>query len=216
MGYLRHELAVGLGGMLVTFLLFVAGCTGSGRLEFASLNFKAIDPPAPRVSPLKVQECYWWTDQDGQVWIAMQHRGIPFFNPRLRFEFQLSLALEQLPAGQARNYQLRRRELRARVKFGPWESRFASQLGIAALYRESGDRLRGSLRVQTTRVSLEFLGSWSEPVRYLMLGSFVAVPGEQRGRAIAEATESAGWGRDTPVRPASQPATAPASAEMKP
>jgi hypothetical protein len=202
--------------MLATLLLPAAGCTGSGRLEFASLDFKAIDPPPPRVSPLKVQECYWWTDQDGQVWIAMQRRGTTFFNPRLRFEFQLSLVLEKLPAGQARNYQLRRRELRARVKFGPWESRFASQLGIAALYREAGDRLRGSLRVQTTRVSLQFLGSWSDPVRYLMLGSFVAVPDEQRGRAIVEATESDGWGRDAPVHPASQPATAPATAETNP
>ncbi len=139
----------------------------------------------------------------------MQRRQTSLFSPKLRFEFQLSLALERLPAGKARNYKLGRRELRARVKFGPWESRFASQVGIGALYRESGDRLRGSLRVQTTRVSLQMLGGWSKPIRYLMQGSFTAVHDEERGRPIAEATESAGWGRGASKRPASQPATAP-------
>jgi hypothetical protein len=197
-------------------LLVTTGCTGSGRLEFASLDFKAIDPPAPRVSPLKVRECYWWTDELGQVWIAMQRRADPFFNPRLRFEFQLSLVLEKLPAGPARNYELRRPALRARVKFGPWESRFASQVGIAALYRASGDRLRGSLRAQTTRASLQFLGGWSEPVRYMMLGSFTAVHDKQRGRPIAEMTESAGWDRAPPPSPASQPTIAPTTAPTNP
>lgn len=214
-GLLPHGLPAGLCALLLTLLLLTSGCTGSGRFELTSLDFKAVDPPAPRVSSLKVRECYWWTDPDGNVWLAMQRRITPWFSPRLRFEFQLSLALEKPPAGKARNYDLRRRALRARVKFGPWESRFASQIGIAALYRESGNRLRGSLRVQTTQTSLQFLGGWSKPVRHLMLGSFTAVHDEQRGRAIAQITESAGWDRDTPP-PTSQPLEKPLTAEQKP
>ena len=218
-GYRRRigwGLTVGCRGLGATLLLLVLGCTGSGRLEFASLDFRTVDPPAPRVSPVSVQECYWWTDPDGQVWIAMQSRRTAFLIPKLRFHFQLSLALERLPAGRARNYKLGRRELRVRVRFGPWESRFSSQTGIAALYRERGDRLRGSVRVQTSRVSMRWLGGWGKPVRYLMLGSFTAVHDEQRGRAIVEATESGGWGRGTPRRPASQPASMRASAAAKP
>ena len=167
-------------------LLIIAGCTGSGRLEFASLDFRAVDPPAPRVSPVSVRECYWWTEHDGQVWIAMQSQKTAFFNPKLRFQFQLSLALEKLPAGKARNYKLGPRELQVRVRFGPWESRFSSQTGIAALYCEPGDRLRGSVRVQTTRETLQWRGGGGKPVRYLMLGSFTAVHDEQRGRAIVK------------------------------
>ena len=212
----RRRAACRWWGLLLMLLCYLAGCTGSGRLEFASLDFRAVDPPAPRVSPVSVQECYWWTDQDGQVWIAMRsQRAVPF-HPKLRFQFQLSLALEALPASKARNYKLGRRALRARVGFGPWESRFSSQVGIAALYRESGKRLRGSVRVQTSRVTLQWLGGWGKPVRYLMLGSFTAVPDEQRGRAIAEAAESSGWGRDAPRQPTSLPATTPTTSKAQP
>jgi hypothetical protein len=177
--------------VLLAATLLVTGCTGTGRLEFASLDFRAVDPPPPRVSPVSVQECYWWTEPNGQLWIAMQSHRTPLIYPELRFQFQLSLALEKLPAGKARDYKLGRRELQVRVRLGPWESRFSSQVGIAALYREPGNRLRGSVRVQTSRVTLQWLGGWGEPVRYLMLGAFTAVHDEQRGRAIVKAIEPA-------------------------
>lgn len=160
-----------------------------------------------------MRECYWWTDEDGQLWIAMQRQQTPLFYPKMRFEFQLSLALERLPAGTARNCKVDRTTLRARIRFGPWESRFSSRVGIVAVYRESRDRLRGSMRLQAVRVASQWLGGWGKPTRYLMLGSFTAVPDEQRGRAIAEATESSGWGRDSSARPpvTSRPARPPTS-----
>lgn len=189
---------------LVALLLCVlgTGCAGRARLEFTPLHFKSIDPPPPHVTRLEFQHCYWWTDEDGTVWIAMEKKFAPWFNPRLQFEVQVSLALEKLPAGKARNYRIGGRELRARVKFGIWESRFASRAGIVALYRESGQRLRGSLRVQTSRVSSQLLGGWGEPTNYLMQGSFLAVENRQRGRAFAEITESQGWERSAPERSA--------------
>ncbi len=59
--------------------------------------------------------------------------------------------LERLPAGQARNYTAAKRELRAVARVGPTEMRFASLSGIAALYRESGGRMRGSMRLLVSR-----------------------------------------------------------------
>lgn len=171
-------------------LCCLTGCTGGGRLEFASLDFQAIDPPPSRVSSVRVQECYWWPEQDGRVRIAMQSQRTPLFHAKLRFQFQLLLALEKLPAGKARNYKLGSNGLQARVRFGPWESHFSSRIGIVALYRESDDRVRGSIRAQTSRVTLQWLGGWGKPVRYLTLGSFTAVRNEQRGRAIAEQVEA--------------------------
>jgi hypothetical protein len=211
----------------VAGLCGVAGC-GGGRIELASLNFRAIDPPAappPRFGRIDLDCCYWWTDDEGQLWIAMQREQTPFFNPKLRFEFQLSLRLKKLPAGAALDYQIGRQELRGRLRMGPLESRFTSTIGIVALYREPNDRLRGSLRLQAARVTTRWLGGWGRPARYLMLGSFVAVHDEQRGHAIAQATESQGWGRDTAVvppvdsprsQPSSKPAGAAITAEMKP
>ena len=184
--------------------LAAVGCAGRARMEFSPLHFKSIDPPAPQSSRVNFDRCYWWTDEGGRLWVAMERTFAPWFNPKLRVEVQISLQLEKLPAGAARNYPIGRRELRARIKFGVWESRFSSVAGIAAVYRESGDRLRGSLRMQTSRVSSELIGGWGEPSIYLMQGAFNAVHDEQRGREIATLTESQGWERP-PIAPTSSP-----------
>jgi len=198
--------------LLNSLLVACVGCHGTGRIELASLNFRAIDVPAgppPRVDRYDLDCCCWWTTPDGQLWLAMQQQRRFFLNPRLRLEFQLSLRLERPPAGPARDYPLGSEELRARLRFGPWESRFTARTGILALYREPGDRLRGSLRAEVAGVAARLLGGWSRPARYLLLGTFTAVRDEQRGRPIAEATESSGWERAPPAEQAPPPATAP-------
>ena len=213
-------------GLLAVCLCCAVGCRGGGRIELASLNYRAIDPPAappPRVARINLDCCYWWTDDDGRLWIAMQREQALLLSPKWRLQFQRSLALEKLPAGSARDYKITRKALRARLRVGPWEGRFASQAGIIALYREPHDVLRGSMRLQASRTTTRLLGGWSKPTPYLILGSFTAIRDERRGRAIVEATESSGWGRDVPTRPrrgtrppSSQPTAAPATAETKP
>lgn len=173
----------------------MCGCAGSGTLELISLNFKSIDPPAPRASRLKLDRCYWWEDESGQVWIAMELERSLLPGDDFRFVFKMSLVLEKMPAGAARNYMVSDRALRAAARIGPAELRFISEAGALALYRERGDRLRGSLRLRVARQYGTMLGGWSRPARYLMQGTFVAVPGEARGREIAAATEESGFDR---------------------
>lgn len=178
----------------IAFLLVTVGCS-RGRIELSSLDYQTIDPPAPGATSVPLRECYWWTDEDGAVRVAMRYvKNQPLF-PQLRTEFNMSLVLEQPPRGQARNYKLNRQTLRAHVRMGPWQSRFTSTVGIAALYRESGGRFRGSLRVQSMRVAARLLGGWGKPTRYLLQGSFTAINDERRGREILEITESDGWER---------------------
>jgi hypothetical protein len=185
----------------------LTGCGGRGHIEVVSLNYRAIDPPAPRVARINLDRCYWWTDQDGQVWIAMEREIRPLLGGRLgNFHLQMSLVLERLPAGTERYYIAAKRELRARALVGPTQIRFSSAAGILALYREPGDRLRGSFRLLTRRVVTRWLGGWGRPSSYLMLGSFEAVHDEARGRRIAAATESSGWERSR-TGPTSRPAS---------
>jgi len=191
-------LGVCLGGL--------TGCSGGGRVEVVSLNYRSIDPPAPRVARIDLDRCYWWADQEGQVWIAMERETRPLFGIFGRICFQMSLVLEKLPAGRERYYIAAKRELRARALVGPAQIRFSSAAGILALYREPGDRMRGSFRLLTRRVVTRWLGGWGRPSSYLMLGSFEAVHDEARGRRIAAATESAGWGREQ-AAPTSRPVT---------
>lgn len=200
--------------VLAVWLCLMAGCSahGGGRVEVTALNYRAIDPPAgppPRFTRVELDRCYWWTDQAGQVWIAMERDQPVLFGSLGNFRFQLSLVLEKPPAGRARDYLVSKRELRSVARLGPAESRFVSLLGIVALYREPHDRLRGSFRLEVARQAQQLLGGWSRASRYLMMGTFEAVRDEERGRRIAADTEAFGWER-TPGA-ASRPATRPAA-----
>lgn len=198
------------GGGAATAIVIVAGvlltgCQSAGRVEFASLDFRAIDPPSPEVSRLALNHCYWWEDEQGRVWIAMEHER-PVLLGVERLTCQLSLLLEKLPAGRARNYHATRRQLRGVARLGPAQARFVSTAGIVALYREAGERLRGSFRLRVSQHSQQLLGGWSKPVRFLMLGEFVATRNEEAGRRILAETESDGWehGEATTTQPTTQ------------
>lgn len=199
-------------GILFLLCAFLPACAGSASLHLTPLNYQSIDPPSPAMIDLNMDHCCWFTDDAGQVCIAM-NRTIPsILGEKFRFDFLLSLVLEKLPAGKARNYNIRSRELRALARGGPAESRFTSHIGILALYREAGDRLRGNLRLEVGRQESSFLGVWTRPARYLLLGSFEAVHDERRARPILEESESSGFTRPPP--PATQPASsAPAASQ---
>ena len=147
----------------------LVGCNGTGRVDVAALDFQAIDPPegpSPRFVELDLDRCYWWTDEDGRVRIALERDRPLLLGSEWRFRFQLSLALDQPPAGKARDYRVNKRELRGVARFGPTQSRFTSIYGIVALYREPHDRLRGSFRMEVAREVQQLLGGWSRPSRY--------------------------------------------------
>lgn len=173
-----------------------AGCAGGGRLDFISLDYGNIDPPAPRPSTLKLSRGYWWTGEHDELWLSLEAVARPLAGAAGNATFQLSLRLERMPAGEARDYRINSQSLRAVAQFGPLESRFTSRRGILALYREKDGRLRGSLRISAQREDRRMLGGWTQPTPMLLLGQFVAVPDEEAGRPIAEKTESAGWERD--------------------
>ena len=188
-------------------LVLLAGCAGSARVYVTALDFQSIDPPAgpaPRFVELDMDRCSWWTDDAGHVWVAMERDRPVLFMPEWRFRFQLSFALDDPPAGRARDYRVTKRELRGTARFGPTQSRFVSLAGIVALYREPGDRFRGSFRIEVAREVQQILGGWGRPTRYLMMGTFNAVPDDGRGRRVAAETESLGTQRGP--SPASRPA----------
>ncbi len=207
----RRTLAAGL----LPLLAALAGCQGGGHVDVAALNYRDIDPPAPNITRLDLDRCFWWTDEQDHVWIALE-RDQPFLLGPEHFVFQLSLALDKPPAGRSRNYLASNRELRGVACFGPAQSRFVSMAGIVALYREPGERLRGSFRLDVMRHAQQLLGGWNRAGRYLMLGTFDAVKDEQQGRRIAAATEAHGWDREPPAtQPTTQPATQPTSQPAK-
>lgn len=194
-------------GLIAVFVIALTGCAGTAHVCVVALDYQAIDPPAgppPQVTQLDLDRCYWWTDENGRVRVAMECERPALLVPEWRFRFQLSLALDEPPAGRARDYKLGQRELRGVARFGPAQSRLESVRGIVAVYRERGDQLRGSFRMEVAREVQQLLGGWGRPGRFLMMGTFTAVHDEPRGRRIASEAEALGPQRPTP---ASQPAS---------
>lgn len=192
---------------LVVGLIALPGCAGGGRMELSALNYRAIDPPAARAYPLDFDHCYWWTDDSERVWVAMDCVRRPLVGPLGPFVYQMSLVLEKLPAGRARDYAVREPTLRAVSRFGPLESRFVAPVGIVSLNRQPGERLRGSFRLLAQREVSQVLGGFGAPASYLLQGTFQAVHDAQRGQPIVAATESQGWGRQSAPVPTTRSST---------
>jgi hypothetical protein len=193
----------------------IGACTGSARVEVTPLDFRQIDPPSPRAAVLTVPECYWWQEDDGHVHVALGRTDRSWLVPRwVGLKFRMSLVLEQLPAGHARNYLAGQRELRAIVQVGPTEGRFASVNGIVALYREGSDQLRGSFRLTVQRETTRLLGGWGPPVLCLMQGEFVAVRNAEAGRKISGEVADTGWPAPT-SQPAPRVRPVPQSGEVR-
>jgi hypothetical protein len=163
--------------------VLLAGCTPAARIELAALEFHDIDPPAAKFIVVEADRCYWWQEADGRVHVAFEKRQ-PLPAAGAEFSFRLGVELEALPAGRAREYQVAKDELRAVASIGFAESRFSSVSGILALYCESGDRLRGSLRLTVARASTQLIGGWGPKTSYLMLGTFVARHDAVKGKEI--------------------------------
>lgn len=167
-------------------VLALTGCAPAARIELASLEFRTIDPPAARFIVVEADACWWWQDADGRVHVALQKRQ-PLPAAGMEFSFRLAVELEELPAGRAREYQVSQDELQAVASIGFAESRFSSVSGILALYREPGDRLRGSLRLKVARESTQLIGGWGPTTSYLMLGTFLAQRDATKGREVEAA-----------------------------
>lgn len=206
----RHTKLAWFGGVLAGLCLWT-GCHRAGQVEIASLNYVAIDPPAPRVSRVGLDHCYWWMDEEGRVQIAMERDQSWVLGPTHveHFVFQMALTLEKPPAGKSRNYLLSKRQMNGAARFGPAHSRFVSAAGIVALYREPGDHMRGSFRIRVARQGLQLLGGWSPVSRHLMMGTFIAKHDEERGQRIVAQVAENGW--PVPSEDAAAPTTQPTS-----
>jgi hypothetical protein len=194
----------GLPAALVAVLL-AGGCSG-GKVQIVSLDYRSIDPPSVEPVEIVLDGCYWWTDEQEQLWVAMNAGWQPGLGAG-PLSFKLSLLLPRLPSGEGRDYPVSDRTLRAVARIGPLEGRFCSVTGIVAIYRQPGERLRGALRALVTREVAQLLGGWSKPTRLLMLARFEAVYDPASGRPILEASESHGWDRSPP--PSTRPSSGP-------
>lgn len=204
----RSAVTIAVFGTLAT----LAGCSGSAKLTFVSLNAGAIDPPPPDTYEYAPQKCFYAIDDHNRLVIAMQFENISLVGPLGRVTLQASFVLDSPPPGRGRDYRVGTNEVRARLRSAVDEHRFLAYAGIISVVRNTDHSLRGSLRLWLRHYpSLNIFSLMPQRTDNLLLfGRFHAVHHPAEAERIRRDTESAGWvRRPATTAPATQPASRP-------
>lgn len=195
---------------VVMAVVATAGCTGSADIRFVSLHPKEIDPPGTEIWQYPAPECYWWTDDAGDLHLAMKCIRHNLLLGKLgRVDLGVSLTLGKPPAGRARNYDAAAGKARA-LFFTPLQSvRLNSVTGVISVVMDDDGTMHGSFRIwMNARAELQVLPFLPRnPGPMLCFGTYRAVEDAHRGAAIRAACESVN-------RPSPPPATSAPSASQ--
>lgn len=173
------------------------GCAGSARIGVVPLNLRKLRDRDPLIRNLDAQRCYYWQDQNGRLCIAMEFENLSLIGDYGRRSLAMSLVLNDMPAGEARNYRVNLRTLRMIARAGAEHVRWASLSGIFAVRRTSDDHIRGRFRIAAKQQKFHIALGWSSDSRVLLFGELDAIPGERQGREILKRTEADGMDRTT-------------------
>lgn len=180
---------------LVSFLF---GCSGRGSMEFVSLSMSEIDPPQAKAWSFDASECYWWIGEEGDLNIAMRHKGGNLLLGKIaNVDLAISFEFDSPPAGRARNYTIASRDVRSRYVSPLTAQRWNTSGGIVGVTIGSDNVLRGSYRLWMMPLMTTGLFSFmpARPGSVLCFGTFEALRDEKRGTPIRAFTESEGFAR---------------------
>ncbi len=200
----------------------MTGCAGRANVQVVPLGTQRINTSGPLISELTPRECYYWTNDDGDLRVAMRSRKRSLFDRRLDQEFVLSFVFDDVPAAASRDYRFNRRTARCRTHAFIFHARSASLNGIATVWDYGKSTLRGRFRFYAKIQTYHLLAGWRDDGNALYTGEFEAVADRRKGEAILAETEGTGMERsavperDTRPRPTENPTPPPNVAPRKP
>ena len=195
-------LLIGLGAATAS------GCTGRASLHLLPLGHKRISTTKPLVVRITPDQCYFWVNEDRKLCVAMREWRGSFWGKPLEKEFNLSLVLDGLPSGSARDYRVTRRTARTRNRAGYSHLRAASLNGIVAVWGYGKGNLHGRFRMTAKQQSYSVLVGWGGDHHVLIVGEFTATRNQRAGKAILSRTEEGTMSRPPP-RPKPTPVSGP-------
>lgn len=187
-----------------------AGCGGTATIQFVSLHPTEIDPPGVTPSRFDAEACYWWVDEAGKLNVAMKCRRHHLLLGRYgRVSLDLSMRLDEPPAGSGRNYRVGRSKASAFFVSALHNLRIPSQGGIVGVTVGDDGTLRGSFRIwMKPRAGVRLFSFLPRrPGRLLCFGTFHAVKDAQRGAAILADCEIGGGVGPPRPKPSPTPPT---------
>jgi len=218
-------------GLLMSACCLVCGCTGSATIHtmpFLRNDFPATEPPARSI---QANEAYWWVDEYKRVNVAIR-RYVPSLLGKLHeYDWQMSLAVEDLPAGSEKLYNMGVDSVRQHASYGGAHQRAISLTGVVVLHAPKDGVLRGRFHADVRQQQFNVLTGWVPPMNrsplIVLAGTFEAVHDPMRGQAIRDQTEANGLARGNQLdlasrtvymlhplqsRPATQPVSQPTTA----
>jgi len=184
-----------LASLFTACALTIAGCAGRANVQVVPLGTQRINTSGPLISELTPHECYYWTNDGGDLCVAMRSRKRGLFDRRLDQEFVLSFVFDDVPAAASRDYRFKRRTARCRAHAFIFHLRSASLNGIATVWDYGKPTLRGRFRFYAKIQTYHLLAGWRDDGNALYTGEFEAVADRRRGEAILAETEGAGMER---------------------
>ncbi len=196
----RTMIAPALGCALVSMVTL--GCGSTSRLHVIQLGAKTLSPVLPLIEEHDLSKGYYWVDEQGLLCVALSSGPLSSDTGggELRASLQLSLELPGVPAGQARDYAVTRRTLRALRHDHGMHERFASVFGIVSVWRGDGGVLHGRFRINAKKQLFNVFVGWGWDSEALLLGEFTTRPGQSAGELILRASEGGGLERE-PYQP---------------
>lgn len=193
--------------LLVAAVVFLAaGCTGTGQVRVVPLLRTDFAEREPLVQELSIQEAYYWIDGE-QLTIALRSRRGSLLGRAFDFDWEMSLVLDELPAGSSRLYQLKGDAIRVVQTAGADQRRSRTWTGIAVVNSPENGRLSGRFHANVRQQQFTLLGGWQPPFlrapTMVVVGRFEAVVNHKLAMGIRDETEAPGFERTT--SPASRP-----------
>ena len=191
-----------------TIICTLTGCHGRASVHVIPLDGRKISRTKPLIERITPRECYFWSNEKGELCIAMRSFRGSILGERFEKETIASFALGDPPAGSARNYAVSRRTARVVSDAGLSHTRAASLSGIVTVWNYGGDTLRGRFRFSAKQQAYSVLVGWGADSRVLFMGEFTAVCDRQAGEKILERTQEQGMER-LPPQPKPRPVHGP-------
>ncbi|HSW47197.1 MAG TPA: hypothetical protein VLM89_16660 [Phycisphaerae bacterium] len=201
------NLAARVAGLVIVCCL--SGCAGSGVVHvmpFLRYDFPANELPAQTV---QADRACWWQDEQGRVYVALRRHVPSLLGKAFEYDWQMTLMVEDLPAGSEKLYRLGADSVRQRLSFGGVHLRSLSLTGVAVVHGPRGGILRGRFHADVRQQQFNVLTGWVPQMgrapMIVMAGVFEAIHDPARGQAILERTEADSLGRFAHLDASSQP-----------
>ncbi len=175
---------------MITILACLGGCGGSATVQLIPLNTRTMAPDTPLEYRFKINSCVWWVDDDDRINMAFRFDKLSPLGNLTRDALEISLVLDEMPAGTGREYRVNRHTVRGLWHRSALHLRLRSLTGIVVLDVMPNERLTGQFRFNCSARKFEVLTGWRRQSAVLVQGSFTAVHDPLTGPAVRERTEA--------------------------